>query len=125
MRKAPALAKPEGQTAEPVVVVAYDPQWPTEFTHLAASLRDALGSAAVRIDHIGSTAIAGLVAKPVIDIQVSVQSFEPEEVFRAPLERLGYRFRAGNLERTKRYFRKPPGNRRTHLHVRRQGSWNE
>jgi GrpB-like predicted nucleotidyltransferase (UPF0157 family) len=125
-RKALNLAaKPEAQISEPIVVVAYDPLWPTEFTHLAASLREALCSVAVRIDHIGSTAVPGLVAKPAIDIQVSVQSLEPTEVFRAPLERLGYRFRSDNLERTKRYFREPPGNRRTHLHVRRHGSWNE
>lgn len=113
------------RTEEPIVVVVYDPVWPEEFRQSAAGMRDALGTVALRIDHIGSTAVAGLVAKPVIDIQISVQSFEPERAFRTPLERLGFRFRSDNLERTKRYFREPPGTRRTHIHVRRHGSWNE
>jgi GrpB-like predicted nucleotidyltransferase (UPF0157 family) len=60
-----------------------------------------------------------------IDIQVSVAAVEPLEAFRQPLERLGYVYRADNPERTKRYFREPPGRRRTHLHVRRAGSFSE
>jgi GrpB-like predicted nucleotidyltransferase (UPF0157 family) len=53
-------------------IVDYDPEWPARFTALGRRLRDALGEAAVRIDHIGSTAVVGLAAKPVIDVQVSV-----------------------------------------------------
>lgn len=112
-------------SGEPIVVVAYNPVWPALFQETAASLRNVLGEVALRIDHIGSTAVPGLAAKPVIDIQISVASFESEPSFRAPLEQLGYGFRADNPERTKRYFREPPGSRRTHLHVRRHGSWNE
>jgi len=106
-------------------VIAYDPAWPALFQTLASDLRDALGPVARRIDHIGSTAVPGLAAKPIIDIQISVASFKPEAAFRVPLQRLGYRFRADNPERTKRYFRESPGTRRTHIHVRRYGSWNE
>jgi GrpB-like predicted nucleotidyltransferase (UPF0157 family) len=54
-----------------------------------------------------------------------VAAFEPLDAFRQPLERLGYVYRADNPERTKRYFREPPGRRRTHLHVRRAGSFSE
>ena len=79
----------------------------------------------MRIDHIGSTAVPGLAAKPVIDIQISVASFDPLEAFRAPLEALGYAYRADNTERTKRYFREPAGSSRTHIHVRRAGSFSE
>jgi GrpB-like predicted nucleotidyltransferase (UPF0157 family) len=111
--------------ADQVVVVPYDPAWPELFRQQAARLRCALGDVAVRIDHIGSTAVPGLAAKPIIDVQVSVASFEPLDAFRDPLEALGYVFRPDNSERTKRYFREPPGARRTHLHVRRHGSWNE
>lgn len=110
---------------EPIIVIAYDPSWPALFQALAVDLRGALGSVARRIDHIGSTSIPGLAAKPVIDIQISVGSFKPVAAFRIPLEGLGYRFRADNRERTKRYFREAPGMRRTHVHVRRNGSWNE
>jgi len=103
----------------------YDPEWPRLFKEQAAAFRSALGAVALRIDHIGSTAVPGLAAKPIVDIQISVASFEPLDAFRLPLEGLGYRFRADNPERTKRYFREPPGARRTHIHVRQHGSWNE
>ena len=98
---------------------------PTLFLRQSGTLRAALGEVALRIDHIGSTAVPGLAAKPIIDMQISVAAFEPLDAFRAPLERLGYVFRADNLERTKRYFREPPGTRRTYIHVRRAGSFSE
>jgi GrpB-like predicted nucleotidyltransferase (UPF0157 family) len=111
--------------AEPIEIVTYDAVWPGLFRREAARLREVLGSVALRIDHIGSTAVPGLAAKPVIDIQIAVASFEPLDAFRAPLEALGYLFRADNDDRMKRYFREPPATRRTHLHVRRHGSWSE
>jgi GrpB-like predicted nucleotidyltransferase (UPF0157 family) len=81
--------------------------------------------AAIRIDHIGSTSVAGLAAKPVIDIQVSVARLEPVGPFGKPLAGLGFVYRADNPERTKRYFREPPGQARTHIHVRPAGSFTE
>jgi GrpB-like predicted nucleotidyltransferase (UPF0157 family) len=108
-----------------VEIVAYDPAWPGRFAELGRELRAGLGDVALRIDHIGSTSVPGLAAKPVIDVQVSVAAFEPLAAFSQPLERLGYVYRADNPERTKRYFREPPGRRRTHLHVRRAGSFSE
>lgn len=110
---------------DPIVVVPYDPAWPRLFREEAARFRAVLGDVAVRIDHIGSTAVPGLAAKAIIDVQISVAALDPVDVFRLPLERLGYVFRADNPERTKRYFREPPGTRRTHVHVRQRGSWNE
>jgi GrpB-like predicted nucleotidyltransferase (UPF0157 family) len=110
---------------EPVVIVPYDPLWPARFTRLGTALREALGQTALRIDHIGSTAVAGLAAKPVIDIQISVASLEPLESYRAPLEALGYRFHPDNPDLTKRFFREPVGERRTHVHVRTIGCWSE
>jgi GrpB-like predicted nucleotidyltransferase (UPF0157 family) len=110
---------------ERIELVAYDPAWPEQFAALGQELRGGLGDIALRIDHIGSTSVPGLAAKPIVDIQVSVASFEPLEAFKGPLERLGYAYRADNPERTKRYFREPPGRRRTHVHVRRAGSFSE
>ncbi|MFC6161242.1 GrpB family protein [Kribbella jiaozuonensis] len=104
---------------------SYDPAWANRFTELGLSLRSALGDVAVRIDHIGSTAVPGLAAKPIIDIQISVSSLEPVEPFRMPLEALGYVYRPDNPERTKRYFREPPGTPRTHIHVRKLGSFSQ
>jgi GrpB-like predicted nucleotidyltransferase (UPF0157 family) len=92
---------------------------------LAGGMRTALGNSAIRIDHIGSTSVPGLAAKPIVDIQISVADFEPLDAFRLPLEGLGYVFRADNPELTKRYFREAAGQPRTHVHVRQRGSWAE
>jgi len=110
---------------DPIVVVPYDPKWPGLFMELGAALCEVLSETALRIDHIGSTAIPGLDAKPVIDVQISVASFEPLNAYRIPIESLGFVFRANNPDLSKRYFREKPGKRRTHVHVRRAGSWGE
>ena len=112
-------------TADPIEVVPYDPDWAARFETLGAFLRRGLGDVALRIDHIGSTAVVGLAAKPVVDVQISVASLEPAASFRAPLESLGLRFRLDNPDRTKRYFREPLDTARTHIHVRKAGSWSE
>jgi GrpB-like predicted nucleotidyltransferase (UPF0157 family) len=108
-----------------VNIEPYDPNWRNVFRDLGTKLRQAMGDVAIRIDHIGSTSIAGLAAKPIIDIQISVGSFNPMEPYRAPLEGLGFVFRDKNPELTKRYFRECPGERETHIHVRRAGSFSE
>ncbi len=108
-----------------IIVVPYNPHWPELFAQLGAALRKALEDTAERIDHIGSTSIPGLDAKPVVDVQVSVRSFEPMDAYRLPMEQLGFVFRGDNPDLTKRFFREKPGQRRTHIHVRRSGSWAE
>lgn len=110
---------------EGIVVVAYDPAWVGLFGEVGRRLRGELGDVGVRIDHVGSTAVVGLDAKPVIDVQVSVASLKPLAAYRGPIERAGFVYRAGNPELTKRYFREVPGERRTHVHVRRAGSFSE
>lgn len=110
---------------EKVIIAPYDPEWPELFRRLGARLRGALGDVALRIDHIGSTSIPGLAAKPIIDVQISVASFDPLDAYRIPLESVGFVWRADNPELTKRYFRESPGDRRTHIHVRRAGSFSE
>lgn len=122
---APSQRRSQGGGPDPVEIVAYDPTWTARFAELGRDLRAGLGEVALRIDHIGSTSVPGLAAKPIVDIQVSVADFEPLAAYRLPLERLGYVYRADNPERTKRYFREPPGRRRTHVHVRRAGSFSE
>jgi GrpB-like predicted nucleotidyltransferase (UPF0157 family) len=108
-----------------VVIVPYDPEWPQLFSALGAALREALGSVALRIDHIGSTSVPGLEAKPILDVQISVDSFEPLDAFRIPLESIGLVYRADNPDLSKRYFRESPGARRTHVAVRCAGSFSE
>ena len=111
--------------AQVVEIVPYDPAWPSLFAALGVRLRDALASVALRIDHIGSTSVPGLAAKPIVDIQVSVAALDPVDAYRVPLEGLGLVFRPENTEWTKRYFREAPGMRRTHIHVRRAGSFSK
>lgn len=108
-----------------VAVTAYDPEWPVEFARVAAGLRVALGAVAVRIDHIGSTSVPGLTAKPVIDVQISVVRMAPVAVYEGPLGQGGYTWRALPDDVTRRFYREPAGQRRTHVHVKRAGSWSE
>ena len=108
--------------ADPIVVTPYDPEGPALFAELGEILRRALGPVALRIDHIGSTAVPGLAAKPVIDVQISVSALEPLAAYAGPLQDLGFVHRADNPDRTKRYFREAPGARRVHIHVRQAGS---
>lgn len=108
-----------------IVVVPYNTTWPQQFLDLANPMREEMGDIALRIDHIGSTAIPNLAAKPIIDIQISVAMFDPFEPILKPLKALGYRWRDDNSDLTKRYFREPEGQPRTHIHVRKSGSWPE
>ena len=61
-----------------VEIVAYKPEWLLAFQTMAAELRNALGDLAIRIDHIGSTAVPGLAGKDRIDIQVTVERLSEE-----------------------------------------------
>jgi GrpB-like predicted nucleotidyltransferase (UPF0157 family) len=73
-----------------IEIVPYDPAWAGAFEAEASRIRRALGAIALRIDHHGSTAVPGLAAKPIIDIQVSVASLQPLSTVGAPLEAIGY-----------------------------------
>ena len=106
-----------------VRVVPSDPAWPRAFASEAARLRAALGTVAVRIEHVGSTAVPGLAAKPIIDIQVSVRSIEPLERYRRPLAALGYLFVPDLESPDYHFFGKPAQRPRTrHLHVCEAGT---
>jgi GrpB-like predicted nucleotidyltransferase (UPF0157 family) len=75
---------------EVLAIRPYDPAWAAEFEDERARLRAALGMLAVRIDHHGSTAVPGLSAKPIIDVQVSVRTLHPLSSYSEPLESVGY-----------------------------------
>ncbi|MEK8032746.1 GrpB family protein [Ideonella sp. DXS29W] len=104
-----------------IEIVAYSPQWAVEFEAEALAIRGALGDRVVRIEHVGSTAVPGLAAKPVIDIQVSVVALQPEEPYIAALATLGYRFISlGDFDRVYPWFAKPgdwPSSHHVHLCV--------
>jgi len=102
---------------EDITVAPYDAEWPELFRRLGRELRGALRDVADRIDHIGSTSISGMSAKPILDIQISVPRLEPMGSYKASLESLGFDWRVNNPDLTKRYFREISGPR-VHIHVR-------
>jgi GrpB-like predicted nucleotidyltransferase (UPF0157 family) len=74
------------------VLVPYDPAWPRRAAALLTELRRSLGPLAVGIEHIGSTAVPGMAAKDVLDLQVSVADLDvATAAFDAPLRRQGFR----------------------------------
>jgi GrpB-like predicted nucleotidyltransferase (UPF0157 family) len=87
----------------------------------AERLRNGLGETAVRIEHVGSTAVPGLAAKPVIDIQVSVGSLEPFEAYADPLAGLGYESREDDEPAHRFFCLAPAGVRTHHVHVCESG----
>jgi GrpB-like predicted nucleotidyltransferase (UPF0157 family) len=120
----------------PIVIVPYNARWPEEFAGIGAELRAALGDLALRIDHIGSTAVPGLSAKDVIDIQITVASLDPDPIA-AALARAGFTLRAdvngdhvppgaiANPDEWRKLYAQPhAGHRRVHVHVRQAGRAN-
>jgi GrpB-like predicted nucleotidyltransferase (UPF0157 family) len=103
-------------------LLPYDPNWPVMFEDEARRLHRALGDLAVHIDHHGSTAVPGLSAKPVIDIQVSVGSLQPLDAYGRPLEMLGYTHVAHQDDAFCPFFHRPAGWPHTHhVHVVQAG----
>jgi GrpB-like predicted nucleotidyltransferase (UPF0157 family) len=74
----------------PILVVDYDPEWPILFEREKETILVALGSRFRMVEHIGSTAVPGLAAKPVIDIAVGIQSLLDAPVLIPCIEQLGY-----------------------------------
>ena len=99
-----------------MAIAPHDPSWAARFESIRVELLVALGSVARRIDHVGSTAVPGLPAKPVIDVQVSVADVDREEPrYRPPLERLGLALRYREADWA--YFRTRVLPRTHHVHV--------
>ena len=119
------------------MVVAYRPSWVEEFARIAGRIRDLVGPAAIRIDHIGSTAVPGLGAKDVIDLQITVGDLDQVAAVASPLRAAGFRLDevvrydvfdgkgATDLELRKVFLREPEGERRAHIHVRELGRFNQ
>jgi GrpB-like predicted nucleotidyltransferase (UPF0157 family) len=102
-----------------VEVVPYDERWPEEFRRVAAELRERLGERALRVDHIGSTAVPGLPAKDRIDVQVAVAALDPIEGFEPFVDHVPPGARPDGWE--KLFGR----TERANLHVRVEGAPNQ
>ena len=75
-----------------VFVAPYDPQWQTNFEAIRRELASTLGDLALRIEHVGSTSVKGLAAKPIIDIDVVISDHTPLESVIAALSTIGYQY---------------------------------
>ena len=114
-----------------ILIEPYSDRWPEQFRELAARIRAALGERALRIDHIGSTAVPGLAAKPVIDVQVTVRDLADART----LVDAGFEEKVGfgdnrppgaqgpDADWEKRFFNPPSG--RANVHVRVKGRPNQ
>jgi GrpB-like predicted nucleotidyltransferase (UPF0157 family) len=118
-----------------IEIVPHRPEWHVEYTDVETELRRALGGTALDVQHIGSTAVIGLAAKDVIDVQVSVDALDAATC-RPPLEEIGFVWRSdithdhrppnlgvspGDLE--KLYARRVEP-RRVNCHIRVPGRFN-
>ena len=93
-----------------IVLDEYNPLWPVLFEQEANRIRDALGNRAMQIHHVGSTAVPGLCAKPIIDILLVVADASDEVSYVSDLELLGYTLRIREPDCAKTSFK-------THQHI--------
>jgi GrpB-like predicted nucleotidyltransferase (UPF0157 family) len=103
--------------SDAVVIVEYDPAWPSEFVRLRNRAKAALGDVAVAIEHVGSTAVPGLPAKDLIDMVVVVESDDDVNEAIARLQAIGYRARGNLGVEGREAFWWPEGEKRHHLYV--------
>ena len=75
----------------PVLLADYDPAWPGLYQREAARIRSVLGDRVLLLEHVGSTAVPGLAAKPIVDILLVVADTADEDAYVPDLERAGYR----------------------------------
>lgn len=101
-----------GREPRAIVIAAYDPAWPARFERERERIVAALGARAIAIEHVGSTAVPGLAAKPIVDMLVAVDDAENDALVTA-LEGAGYELRV--REPGHRMLRTPA--RDVHLHI--------
>lgn len=107
-----------GREQRTIEVLDYDDAWPSQFEYFAERVRAALGDRALSIEHIGSTAVVGLAAKPIIDILLIVNEVQNESGYVTALEAAGFILRV--REPHHRMLRTPEKD--MHLHVLEPGS---
>ncbi|OLD13059.1 MAG: hypothetical protein AUI50_01660 [Crenarchaeota archaeon 13_1_40CM_2_52_14] len=104
-----------------ITLVEYDPAWPKNFAREAKRIKAALGERLIMVEHVGSTSVPGLVAKPIIDILLVVANSADEPSYVTELEAAGYVLRIREPDwHQHRLFKGPDTN--INLHVFTQGS---
>lgn len=97
-------------------ILDYDPNWPREFAAHARVIARALGNTALQIEHIGSTSVPSLAAKPIIDVLVVVADAANESAYLPQLEAAGYVLRVREPEWHEHRMLRPP-EKNAHIHV--------
>jgi GrpB-like predicted nucleotidyltransferase (UPF0157 family) len=111
----------EKRAPDAITVIDYDPAWRTQFKQLRSIILPAIGDAAVAIEHVGSTAVPGLAAKPIIDIDVVVASPTKVSVAIERLAVIGYEHHGNLSVEGREAFGNPPGSPWHHVYVCVQG----
>ena len=101
-----------GLQTDVVKVVPYTSEWRSLFNQEKVLLQAAVGDYVLDIQHVGSTSIPTMAAKPILDIGVAIHTFEEATIFIKPIEKLGYNYKGENGIPRRHYFVK--GNPRTH-----------
>lgn len=105
-----------------IKVVPYDPKWPEAFVDEAVHLKRILGSNSLEIHHIGSTAVPGLAAKPIIDILIVVNDLIKVDTVTTAIEALGYIAKGEHGIPLRRFFQKGESIRTHHVHIYESGN---
>jgi len=103
--------------ADRIVIVTYDPHWPAIFAQLRDRIAAALGPLAIRIEHIGSTAVPNLAAKPIVDLDVVIANRDDLPAVIRRLQPLGYHHQGDLGVPGREAFTTPPGTYPHHLYV--------
>jgi GrpB-like predicted nucleotidyltransferase (UPF0157 family) len=122
------MTNPLGLKRGTVTIVDYNPDWPRLFDVEKAAIKDAIGTNIIAIEHVGSTAVPGLCAKPILDIAISVASFEAVEDCIQPMVDIGYTYFGDRDNRGDHFFAKGPEESRTvyvHMVKRHSKNWQE
>jgi len=109
--------------SNPVYVLPYDPNWPKAFEEIRRSLDEKILSQAITVEHVGSTSVPGLAAKPIIDLDLVITVGQFEQI-KAYLEELGYRHEGDNGIPGREAFRyeSKPNLMKHHLYVCEENS---
>lgn len=97
-----------------VALMPHDPRWAEEFEREKRVLLETFGDRILAIEHIGSTSIPGIPAKPLIDILVAVESLDDIDDFIGTLPTLGYQYMPERRFADRQFFPKGPESKRTH-----------
>lgn len=108
------MTRPIGLKRGTVEVISYNPAWPKEFETEKQRLIDTFGDRIVAVEHIGSTSIPELAAKPIIDMVVAVKSFDDLRVFIDGLQKLDYEYMPERMFDDRKFFPKGSRENRTH-----------